>query len=947
VLPVVLALAIVSAGPSFAPPVPWALNFAAAGDFCMVGDVDGDGYADLIRVSPKGDCFIEVAINDHGMKSRWPQRALSNWGKDCQAACCANIDDVSRVDVVGVFSGDTLRLAHAFKDGTFKDEPDWIKLPHKLSKPHIDFSQHMSGMDYLIVWSEDTGDSFQIEFPGSASQAIKQQNIGRGKVWIGADDGYISMNRAGQVSVEERKGTVLPGKMRNGASPMIWWRGDTGIPPCLFLDSPGDPSGFEEVTLPTSPLPDAPCTWASGDMSHDGLGDLIQFRFGSEPHSGHDVLLYRQIPPAVGGSKAAGTPNQPAVIPNLDSSGDGLLDEWKLNGFRGLDLRALGCIPGQRDIVVLISRFSNTNKDMVESTFKNIEGYYLSLGWHLHPVFLDPVPEADEKLSWQQLREKYLPAKWQGVAHWMAVTPNGGGQANELSDGGICGGNGWSLYATFIHEFGHQLGLNHEGFWPTTGCPIYSSLMNYPYSYTFEGNIRNVHYSDGSLKDLVLHETDLDETLPYPYEKVKFLADAPYHFHLKANGKTTLIDWNWDGIFGEKHVRADINYAYSTSAGRRDDVGKTNSAPWTFTVGREAYVLYARESAKPDGKSDPSVGQDKPGWLMLRRLIKTFQWADPVQISGSSIGIPPMKDDVTGDPVAIAYRGEIVVAYPSSAGLMVRRVRLGHDKVVQNESTLVDDTNSVPSLGIYRDRLFLFEWAPKEGYVRYRTLTGGHIFGDWATLSTAGAYGTAVKSKEPVSMAVDTFTDEVLIGTAEDADAARTNHWAIRREKVKDGHLVPYSAKPTVNDSDREWVGGTRLNARGDSRCVLLFDEKGITGMKGRLVYYMLGGTNAKTPWACVYVAQSIADKSVGGGWMIKRYYDEWTQSRSGPAACWFNGDILYAYRWVDGGQGASDNTLHVGYNGSGIEPVPMGDFDDIGFIRDFGMQNSILYLRE
>ncbi|PNA16519.1 hypothetical protein C1X78_26140, partial [Pseudomonas sp. MPR-R1B] len=88
----------------------------------------------------------------------------------------------------------------------------------------------------------------------------------------------------------------------------------------------------------------------------------------------------------------------------------------------------------------------------------------------------------------------------------------------------------------------------------------------------------------------VLKETDLDETIPLPYEKVKFLEKAPYHFRLKPNGKTTLIDWNWNGIFGEKHIRADINYSYSTNAGRRDEVGKTKTAPWLFVHRGRAFV---------------------------------------------------------------------------------------------------------------------------------------------------------------------------------------------------------------------------------------------------------------------------------------------------------------------------------------------------------------------
>ena len=77
------------------------------------------------------------------------------------------------------------------------------------------------------------------------------------------------------------------------------------------------------------------------------------------------------------------------------------------------------------------------------------------------------------------------------------------------------------------------MGLNHEGFWPNNLCPIYTSLMNYAYSYGFENDFNKIHYSDGRFKDLILNETDLDETLPYPYEQVKFLEMGPYNFRLK------------------------------------------------------------------------------------------------------------------------------------------------------------------------------------------------------------------------------------------------------------------------------------------------------------------------------------------------------------------------------------------------------------------------------
>ena len=44
---------------------------------------------------------------------------------------------------------------------------------------------------------------------------------------------------------------------------------------------------------------------------------------------------------------------------------------------------------------------------------------------------------------------------------------------------------------------------------------------------------------------------------------------------------------------------------------------------------------------------------------------------------------------------------------------------------------------------------------------------------------------------------------------------------------------------------------------------------------------------------------------------------------------------------------GTENDNLFVAFQGRGIESEPMGDFDDIGFIRDIGMSRSIAYRGE
>src|ERR1044072_1734642 len=162
------------AGPIFANPLPWALGFAPSGRFPMVGDVNGDGYADLICVSPQGDSFIDVAINVQGMKCLLPQRANSNWGKDCQAACSGEFDDVPGVDVTGIFGGDTIHLAHGFNDGHFVDEAEREKVPARLKKPRLGWTD-----GFLYAWDDPSGKPFRISNTKEVTQVKLPRNLTR------------------------------------------------------------------------------------------------------------------------------------------------------------------------------------------------------------------------------------------------------------------------------------------------------------------------------------------------------------------------------------------------------------------------------------------------------------------------------------------------------------------------------------------------------------------------------------------------------------------------------------------------------------------------------------------------------------------------------------------------------------------------------------------------
>ena len=876
---------------------------AAAPRIPFVGDVDGDGLADLIAVHPPGAAIIDVSRSVDGQKCAPPIQALSGWGKDCQAAAVGELDGKPGIDVLGIFDGHSLRLAGGFKGLRFEDLPNWLQLPSVLNAPGLAV---LDGGKQTLAFSTSDGGAYLVD---TGSRTPKAARVPKGTAWIGdAGTTLACMDTRGNVNLLNRNtlkkgpriGTARPGSRPAAGPGLIVWD-----------DTAWTPQGTQP--LAGDGLPPAPSVGALGDVDGDGDLDVVTFRYGPERHTTNQVLLRRALSPGETDFDRDGLANDAesklGTDPvNPDTDGDGLLDGWETGTFRGLDLRALGCNPRHIDAICLVSRFEEVKEETLKAGFERVTKFYADLkipnpdganGIGFHAIMLEPVKGDDTKSGWPENRAKFLPPKWKGVVHWMQVTPGGGGQADQLGDGGSVGQN--SLWAVFVHEFGHQMGLDHEGFWPNSLCPIYPSLMNYAYSYSYEDSGDKIHYSDGSLKDYVLRETDLDETIPLPYDRVKFLEKGPYRFRLKATGDTTLIDWNWNGVFGEKHIRADINYSYSTNAGRRDDVGKVQTAPWLFVHKGSAFALYGAEA----------------GRLELRRLQKPFAWDKPCTIESGGL---------TGDPVAASFDGKVHVFYPTAAGVMTRHVTLGPAGMQMSSPEVVDANPSlVPTVGVSGGRLFLFLWDSKTGGVDYKVMEAGRGF-----VRTLGLFA---QSTNPVGMCTDTLTGEIVIALGQDQDDKRTYRWQIRRYADENGRL---------RERSMEWIGGETGQTRGTGRLTALFDAGRDAGPKGRLYIYGKGITTLESPTACTYVAHQVADAKIGGGWMVKRFYDEWSQSRSAPAAAWFGGDVIWGYRWF-GGPG--DNTLHVGYGGLGIQDLPMADADDLGYLRGFGIRHSLTWL--
>ena len=276
---------------------------------------------------------------------------------------------------------------------------------------------------------------------------------------------------------------------------------------------------------------------------------------------------------------------------------------------------------------------------------------------------------------------------------------------------------------TLSHELGHSLGLNHDGF-QTHNSPIYPSVMSYSYPYN---NRRDPHvdmkgYSYGSLGAIVLNERKLSERLPVPLERVRFLANEPYYYQLRPAGGSTLVDWNWNGNFGEEGVVADINYSHLTDIGsRRYEIGSSETAPALATVGEgpaERLLLFSGRvrgdlpRPAPDAPaSAASLGPERPGALVVQAWQGDDRDRDGRRWSAETV---VEANGVIGDPTAVSFDGGVWVAYPTAAGVRLRPVALGRraDATPRvGEPVPVEQSDgAAPTLSALGDGLALFLW---------------------------------------------------------------------------------------------------------------------------------------------------------------------------------------------------------------------------------------------
>jgi hypothetical protein len=145
---------------------------------------------------------------------------------------------------------------------------------------------------------------------------------------------------------------------------------------------------------------------------------------------------------------------------------------------------------------------------------------------------------------------------------------------------------------------------------------------------------------------------------------------------------------------------------------------------------------------------------------------------------------------------------------------------------------------------------------------------------------------------------------------------------------------------------DRRWVGGAVPTVRTDAAPAITLDPTAPIGGRSQINVYALNPLPTEPdapPFANTIKYREIADRSQNDGWRIRLMIDQWNNSQSATAAVRFGSSDAFALRWkfVD----PRPNLLIV-YRGTGVADAVLRDHDDVSYIANTGLAQSLRGLR-
>jgi hypothetical protein len=939
----------VSAG--FCKPYTWLFGgWVAPPRIPHLADMNGDGFADFLYATPD-DKILDVSLNGEGWKPLRGERLLSDLPERIAAMTSGRFIAAGRdqlrdgpggaVDLALLGAEGGVWIAQGTGDGK-------VKAPHRIAsvsgpgrRAWLLRVPHRGGQDRLAVVRE-SGDVDVLEPNGQSAASFRAvpRIVGAACGDVDGDGtAELALHTGGSVLFVQPDGGSPGRAIRRLPAP----RGQIAL---AMGDVNGDAKDDVLINGSVFLTPDfrssvriagwerfrRPVIAMMADVTGNGRCDLVVQHQGPDYYASKEAdcqvyVAYRdgdtdRDRDGLTDAEEAALGTDPL---DRDTDYDGLPDGWEVHGFRGMDLKAMGASPLRKDVFVLnlpydtvpVDQMERLMKDKVAPLFeglpnRNRDG---STGIYIHAVTMQPPVDtkAASGKGWPQLAAETFPKDRIGVFHWMLVPGlGGGGQSGQLADAGSGGMASWA------HEFGHQLGLSHTGKWPAWS-PTYTSLMNYSYSYQFDGDPGKIHFSRGELADIVLNESRMPGKLPRPIEQVKFLAGPPYRFRIKAAGpKATYVDWGWSGTFSDRRIRANVTYGYSVNGGER--LQPSGTKPIGAPGPCELMTDYQASLAVHRGKLymvtadraalDPKAPRPDSAKLVIQRYLGKRAWTPRVGMDAVT----------TGDPVAISDGRSFYLFYPTKDGVVYR---MGSPDRLGEPIPIPDSAGCSIGAVNLRGTIVVLLHRGRDKSITYRTVRGRRV---------GPERDLGIKSTITPGAAYDTRRKELLLGTASEI-AKQPYRWQLRR--------LTGDPERGFSEVSCVFLGGEKSGWAGNKRPNLIYSANHEYGPDGRVFWIAAGVSDPPNTPTGLYVAQTIGDKEHNEGWMLWRYYDEWTNTRSGIAAAWYRGDIVLATTWASD-QAATDGGVFCAYNGTAIGNQDMADFDDVTLMADYGIARSI-----
>jgi len=858
-----------------------ASDWITTGSDCKIfaaGDVDGDGFVDLITINGNRDLAWSPSVN--GWKA-------GSWR---------------------VLAGDL--------------NPDAVGLTIVVGK----------GTTRVVVLEKDRAVVVPIAAPGKGEAAK-----GGERVVVTAESGvtFTGVIGDGEAVFQDASGKVWKLTPQNTL---------------VVAETSGSSANAGSVPHITKPPYDAAaqelCRFASG-FSPKG-GRLAWTAFATTMPHPHVAVRYAVLasPDPLDADADGLTDEEEAAIGtdphNRDTDDDGLLDGWEVHGFPAGRLTDLGprlslydakamdaakdrqLDPRRKDVIVSISYFDQVDRKQFEGEMSRIEAVYRGLNvtnpdgtkgvWlHLRELAAG-VTIDDQKMAWWDVGNKYFARRERGLGHWLQVTPWGGGQSSETGDMGGCGNN----WAVFAHELGHQLSLSHTGDSAPGWCPLYPSLMNYAYSYSFDGDGAKPHFSSGEFRVAVLDERHLREKLPFPAERLKFLTNRPFRFTIKDNGDgTTLIDWNHNGVFDEGEVVADINYGGSTQAGERMTHTMIGSSPSLAYIGDKCFLAASthKQTAVTIKMQRGTELAAADQWTPEREIPSSSSRCDPVLIGGPDFGVVLVRRFDSWSAAMVRADADAMSA-PKVSPLQPLPDLLASD---------------VSGIRIGERVLLLARHDSGKVEVCWLMTEGGGTAKD-AIFTMSELKPLTLSSMVPPGLAVNPVDGTITVVSS----ARHEKHGPFTMQVST---LVV--SGEDVTETPPSWTHGGRP-CHCTSRPVPVYPTA-VGGAKPTLTIFHTGWTDGGGLWTG-WRTTKVDNTALDDGWLTSQLYDEWTRSRVAIGFADGPHGAFYAFRWDCGDhRDWKTNTMFVAHGGYGIDEQPMRDFDDGAKIGQWGIRHSIL----